>query len=132
MTKQETKPKKLRHYRLKVEPHPIDEAIRLLRKAQAAEQAGFDLGINCPPEDHQDKEIGPFEPQWLRALFDVETNRTLRKRLNQTQREETERKWYVPVSCLNALGDWKTCLRERSQKRFPEDHEKIELFLSLQ
>lgn len=43
-------PQKLRHYRLKVEPHPLDEAIRVLRQKQVEEQAAVDAG-SSPPND---------------------------------------------------------------------------------
>lgn len=77
------------------------------------------------------EEIGPFEPEWLRLLFEVDDNRTLRNRLGNRQREETQRKWHVPLSHLNALGDWKKNLREGSRNLPPKTQKKINSFLSL-
>ncbi len=76
-------------------------------------------------------EIGPFVPEWLRVMFDVEDNRTLKDRLENRQRVETQRKWHVPLSCLDALDDWKKCLRDASKNKLQKHKKQIELFLSL-
>jgi hypothetical protein len=77
-------------------------------------------------------EIGPIAPQWLRAIFGVEDNRTLRSRLQGKQREETQRKWYVPEKTLQALGDWRQFLTDASKKMDSKERKKVEAFLSLQ
>jgi hypothetical protein len=60
--------------------------------------------------------VGPFDPQWLRLLVGVEDPRTLRKRLDGRQREETQRRWYVPSDFLEGFGEWEAVLREKSSE----------------
>lgn len=112
-------PAELRYRRLEPELSSLEDEFRVLGKYDP----------DSKPEEI--REIGPFKPQWLRAMFDVDDNRTLRDRLGNVQREESERKWHIPSSCLEALGDWKSLLRNASKRLSEKDKNSVTLFLSL-
>lgn len=77
-------------------------------------------------------EVGPFDPSWLRLIFDVDDNRTVKIRLRNRQRAESQRKWFVPKSIMDGAGDWKSILFDASEHMSDSDKTKVLAFLNTQ
>jgi len=92
----------------------------------------YPLGRNTPNDGGDPRnETGPFLLQWLKVIFEIEHDVTLKAHLGKSLKGRGQ-EWFVETSRLESRGNWQDVLRKHIDKVPKRTQRRIEKFLSLQ